>query len=258
MNSALQDSSNIAWKIALVLKSASPQNLLDSYTAERIPIIAQILHATSQLYTHMVAKPKAVENDTTRATEEDAENDKKSGLYRWRNDALQMYGINYRSSPVVVEERDPNVSTWEVEDLRAHAYAGYEGRASICAGDRAPEAPELLNEQTKEETSLLKIFGTSWHTVLIFGSEDIDPILEKVDKYPEDLVKSFTVLRPDSNCSREVGNATVLVDKQGYAHAAYQIEEEGITVVIVRPDLFIGAVVKGAEGVERYFGKVYA
>jgi len=44
------------WKMALVLKGLSSPALLTSYNAERLPIIAQMLHATNALYTHTVAK----------------------------------------------------------------------------------------------------------------------------------------------------------------------------------------------------------
>ena len=35
MNTGIQDSYNLAWKLALVLKGSSPESLLDSYNAER-------------------------------------------------------------------------------------------------------------------------------------------------------------------------------------------------------------------------------
>ncbi|KAF9935337.1 hypothetical protein FBU30_003127 [Linnemannia zychae] len=43
MNCGLQDSYNLAWKIALVLNGTAPQSLLDSYSEERIPIADEII-----------------------------------------------------------------------------------------------------------------------------------------------------------------------------------------------------------------------
>lgn len=43
MNTGLQDSYNLAWKIALVLNGTAPQSLLDSYNEERIPIADEII-----------------------------------------------------------------------------------------------------------------------------------------------------------------------------------------------------------------------
>ncbi|KAI5982021.1 FAD-binding monooxygenase [Pisolithus marmoratus] len=40
-NSGIQDAFNIAWKIALAYKGLSPASLLDTYTAERLPVITE-------------------------------------------------------------------------------------------------------------------------------------------------------------------------------------------------------------------------
>jgi len=46
-NGGVQDADNLAWKLALVLKGAAPDRLLDSYDAERIPAADEnILHST--------------------------------------------------------------------------------------------------------------------------------------------------------------------------------------------------------------------
>ena len=46
-NSGIQDIDNLVWKLALVLKGAAPERLLDSYDAERIPATDEnILHST--------------------------------------------------------------------------------------------------------------------------------------------------------------------------------------------------------------------
>ncbi|WP_332839845.1 FAD-dependent monooxygenase [Methylobacterium sp. Leaf118] len=46
MNTGIQDAYNLAWKLALVLKGASPDSLLDSYEAERRPIGADVVART--------------------------------------------------------------------------------------------------------------------------------------------------------------------------------------------------------------------
>jgi 2-polyprenyl-6-methoxyphenol hydroxylase-like FAD-dependent oxidoreductase len=42
MNTGMQDSYNLGWKLALVATGAAPQTLLDSYEAERRPIAQAI------------------------------------------------------------------------------------------------------------------------------------------------------------------------------------------------------------------------
>ncbi|KAG0292295.1 hypothetical protein BGZ97_005632 [Linnemannia gamsii] len=43
MNTGIQDSYNLAWKIAMVLNGTAPQTILDSYNEERIPIAEEII-----------------------------------------------------------------------------------------------------------------------------------------------------------------------------------------------------------------------
>ncbi|NGX61694.1 MAG: Pentachlorophenol 4-monooxygenase [Chlamydiae bacterium] len=49
MNTSIQDAWNLAWKLALVAKGASPPTLLESYTEERLPIALALLKKTSLL-----------------------------------------------------------------------------------------------------------------------------------------------------------------------------------------------------------------
>ncbi|PXW51292.1 FAD-dependent monooxygenase [Methylobacterium sp. B4] len=46
MNTGIQDAYNLAWKLALVLKGASPGSLLDSYENERRPVGAEVIART--------------------------------------------------------------------------------------------------------------------------------------------------------------------------------------------------------------------
>lgn len=48
MNTGIQDASNLAWKVANVLRGA-PEELLDTYEQERLPVAAQVLDVSSKL-----------------------------------------------------------------------------------------------------------------------------------------------------------------------------------------------------------------
>ncbi|KAF8547274.1 hypothetical protein OG21DRAFT_1490376 [Imleria badia] len=54
LNSSVQDAFNLAWKVALVYKGKglSPVTFLDSYTKERLPVIAEMLNITGILNEH--------------------------------------------------------------------------------------------------------------------------------------------------------------------------------------------------------------
>ncbi|WP_024874699.1 FAD-dependent monooxygenase [Saccharomonospora piscinae] len=47
MNTGLGDAENLAWKLALVVRGSAAEPLLDTYTAERRPLAAEVLRATT-------------------------------------------------------------------------------------------------------------------------------------------------------------------------------------------------------------------
>ncbi|KAJ7484686.1 FAD binding domain-containing protein [Mycena latifolia] len=49
-NTAMQDSFNLAWKLALVLKNVADISLLSTYETERLPVIAEMLGLSSALH----------------------------------------------------------------------------------------------------------------------------------------------------------------------------------------------------------------
>jgi 2-polyprenyl-6-methoxyphenol hydroxylase-like FAD-dependent oxidoreductase len=53
LNTGLQDATNLAWKLALVLRGAAEETLLDTYTAERRPVAEQILAKTTMQDTRL-------------------------------------------------------------------------------------------------------------------------------------------------------------------------------------------------------------
>ncbi len=153
-----------------------------------------------------------------------------------------MYGINYRYSSIVLEERDTELQ--DAEDVLAHAYSGYEGRGSLRAGDRAPDTP-------LGETPLFSLFKSTVHTVLVFSkwSADLEASLKTL---PSAAVQRFVIT--DANKPLEDVLCSLIVrDTRG---KAYMVEEGSPAIVIVRPDSFIGAIVTDAEGVQRYFSKI--
>ncbi|KAH7890340.1 hypothetical protein F5I97DRAFT_1972023 [Phlebopus sp. FC_14] len=87
LNTSVQDALNIAWKIALVYKGLSSPELLETYSAERIPVITEMLGLTTELL-----------NKATRSDQSSMQD----ALTRGKR--LYMLGVNYRHSPIVVDE----------------------------------------------------------------------------------------------------------------------------------------------------------
>ncbi|EED83918.1 hypothetical monooxygenase [Postia placenta Mad-698-R] len=246
MNSSVQDALNLGWKLALVEREFAPQSLLDTYTEERLPVIAHMLKQTTNLF-KTTRNPAAHGGDASQA---------------WtRPRDMKMLGVNYRWSSIVLNERHPQ----EVTEKDKHLLDAYGADASggLHAGDRAPDAPGLaLVEEGNvgsETTSLFRIFSSTRHTVLIFSSDgdEIAAVLKSVQRLSSRLVRAVIVVPRGLAGLPIVSSADgVYVDRDGHGYTGYGAGHEGITVAVVRPDGVVGALVSGATGLEAYFRSV--
>ncbi|KAK0214864.1 FAD binding domain-containing protein [Armillaria fumosa] len=228
LNSGIQDAVNLAWKLTLVQKGLAPQSLLDSYSQERIPVIATMLDKTSELHKKIFAPG--------------------GGQAGWaRGFELRQLGVNYRSSPIVVDE-----APVKGEELVDPYRSGDDG--TVRGGDRAPDAPGLIFvDDLKRETSLFDIFGSSYHTVLVF-SEDNTAVLDALKIYTAGIIKSVVIL-PKKPTGAILADY-VLVDGDGYAYKHYNMVEKLTKIVVVRPDRMIGGLVRGVDGLKQYFNRI--
>ncbi|KAI5982313.1 FAD binding domain-containing protein [Pisolithus albus] len=291
LNSSVQDAFNIAWKIALVYKGFSPASLLDTYTAERLPVIAEMLGFTTKMH-KLMFDASSVEHTAQPTADDDGKSkDTKTNLERGlrRESNVYMLGVNYRSSPIVVDEFTP-----ATEAPAAHGAYGDIQEGVLRAGDRAPDAPGLVSIITPNHaphlissgsqpavssssgmagsTRMFDIFGSTHHTVIIFAPALAVPAVRSIlvtlqRVVPKELVTRVVVLpgsasEPDSRletCSEgdQATEAEVLVDHAGHAYRGYIVESQEVKVVVVRPDGVVGAIVRGVTGLEQYFEGVF-
>ncbi|KAH9834127.1 monooxygenase [Rhodofomes roseus] len=238
-NSGVQDAFNLAWKLVLVEKGLAAPTLLASYTAERVPVIAEVLRRTTNIHD----KTQVMGNDGR-------------GLDAWdRGGSLKMLGINYRWSSIVLDERNPYMAEAPQDPY------GVEAGDMVRAGDRAPDAPGLVPIEGGE-TSLFKIFGPTCHTVLLFAgndsAEEVRRVLTKLKGYPEDAVRSV-VIYPRGALPEVIDDADLVVfDSEQHAYVGYCCSDDDLTIAIVRPDGIVGGIVFGAPGLRRYFRAVFS
>lgn len=243
---------NLGWKIALVERNVAAPALLSTYTEERLPVIAAMLRTTTAILDKTVGTMKS----------------DGSGSAAWdRGGVLKQLGVNYRWSSIVIDER--------ATDGAAHGYTtkqpvdpyGANEGNGVQAGDRAPDAPGLVDVthgdkmDANKPTSLFRIFGPSYHTVLVFAGhfDQVAPFLERLQQYPQYAVRSAIIYVADAAAFPSAeGVNLVLVDQEGHAYAGYNCAANDLTVVIVRPDGIIGGIVFGLDGLERYFKGVFS
>ncbi|KAH7930838.1 hypothetical protein BV22DRAFT_1124600 [Leucogyrophana mollusca] len=231
LNSSVQDAFNLSWKIALVQKGLSPASLLSTYTAERLPVIAEMLELTTALLDKTVGRMEATAETVLT-----------------RGQKLYMLGVNYRYSPIVVDE---------FSDAGPVDAYGLVQEGVLVAGDRAPDAPKLIRSDG-EASRLFDVFRPAYHTVLIFApdSASADPLLSALSRY-ESSVLRLTVVLPTSAARSSTAADLTLVDEGGYAYGGYLVKEGETRVVVVRPDGVVGAIVSGVQGLEKYFGLIF-
>ncbi|KAG2153642.1 FAD binding domain-containing protein [Suillus bovinus] len=232
LNSGVQDAFNLGWKLALVEKGLAEKSLLETYNAERLPVISEMLEMTTTILNNAI---------------------KAGNIAITRGPILTMLGINCRFSDIVLDE-------FAVPGKPINAY-GVLDEGQLEAGDRAPDAPNLVQVGGGESDvkTLFSLYRPWYHTVLVFAPSHADAtlILGALEEYDTSIVQSAVVL-PSSATGATVASCAdvVLVDQEGHAYSAYLVEASQTRVFVIRPDGVVGAIVHGAEGVKKYFSKI--
>ncbi|ESK88847.1 putative monooxygenase [Moniliophthora roreri MCA 2997] len=240
LNSGVQDAINLAWKLALVHRRIAPLSLLISYTSERLPVIAYMLDMTTKLLDKTF---NGARNMNTINVE---------GFVRGFE--TRQLGVNYRGSPLFIDERHQPTEGEVVDPYRS----GVDG--TVRAGDRAPAAHGLVGKDGAE-TTLLDVFSPSKHTVLVFADEGPNALKETLEAarsvFPDGTAQ-YAVIHPAGTEVPEVQAEYVFVDKEGFAFKHYKVEKgDKCRIFLIRPDGYIGAILQGTEGLHRYGSVVF-
>ena len=220
-----------------MIKGLSPPSLLETYTEERLPIIAEMLKLTTFLLEKNIAADRDVQGTS------------------WeRGHEYYQLGVNYRGSRITLSE----ISSRPVE---ANPYGDMNVEA-LQSGDRAPDAPGLqpLGSSSDPTLRLFDIFRPHYHTVLIFANNSMQaaPILTELEMLPKGIVHSLLLFPSEGSYdSNDHGVDRVVIDERGHAYDAYGIKKGQLAVVIVRPDAVVGAIVRDVGGLRRYFGMIF-
>ena len=252
---------NLGWKIALAVKGRASSALLKSFDNERIPVIAEMLNITTELYklTFSPDTISAIQSASDISSNDEKESSMNRAFFRGRK--LWQLDVNYRWSDIVFDERFEN----DKHNVAKNAY-GSAGQ-DVRAGDRAPDAPGLSCIRSKTDfqpTRLFDIYSPSKHTAFIFDGRvdksDSYPLIQATGTLPAETFQKVYIIPSTSNLGVDdaPGNADyVLKDEQGYAFKHFGLSEQGTSVVIVRPDAMVGAFALTEGGVEQYVSAVF-
>lgn len=220
MNTGIQDSINLGWKIGRVLRHEANDDLLDTYNEERRPVGERLLNGTDKFFDFMTTRNR---------------------LYIWlRNRFCEYLVPRVMSSRARRAERFRFISQLAIRYRKSSIVStddSYKGKVNIKGGNRAPDGP-INNEKANHLLGLLK--GPGHHLLLFSGmgtsTLGVKALMAKEQAYNDTKGGSWvTTHRITSEMSEDSA-----VDMQGILHERYGFVEPGF--VLVRPDGYIAAI----------------
>ena len=138
MNTGMQDMINLAWKMAMVMKGQAKPELLDTYSAERVPVIRNVLTKTEGLTAAIGSENRLFRSIFNHVMPWVASLD---AVQRNSSERMSQLGLNYEGSPLAVSDGHPG---------------------HLKPGDRMPDlAVRALNVQgsADQKTEATTLFG---------------------------------------------------------------------------------------------------
>ena len=231
-----------------------------------------MLSMTTSLFNALSKTDREMQEAFKKAKEEGIiSKEAKEGEMWMRGWKLTQLDINYRHSPILVDElaeteteagKEGEKEMQKEKKISAYGTEGHD----IRAGDRAPEAANLqvLTGPTYT-TRMFDIIVPTHHTILIFSTAEesetqafIDSLQNSLTTLSPDLARTYLVLPRAHPALSHIyaGVDFVVKDTDLHAFQNYGIKEGSTAIVIVRPDAYVGAIVKGSEGITKYFSPI--
>jgi 2-polyprenyl-6-methoxyphenol hydroxylase-like FAD-dependent oxidoreductase len=235
MNTGMQDSYNLGWKLALVATGAAPETLLDSYAAERRPV-AQAIAASGDDAEARAARPQAAARQALIQFLADPQN-------RWLAAMAEAeIAFGYDQSPIVDDlVPDPQAA-------RATPIGFRVGDAGpLEAQDRTLRLHELI---TAPGHTLLLLLGEPTCTALDHGFGLASAAVRRYGAH----LRAYLVTR--AVVTAEDPSGMLLCDPAGALHA--RLGADRPCLCLVRPDGYLGlrAEPPSLEALQRHLQRI--
>jgi 3-(3-hydroxy-phenyl)propionate hydroxylase len=219
MNTGVQDSINLGWKLAAVIKKQAPEQILETYSAERVADARQIcVEATRS--TRMMAPPTRGHRILQQAVLSLAlDHEWVRDLLHWRT----SHPIDYAESPL---------------NLRDATDAVFSGGPALGA----PARNARLDPANRKAGWLLDHFGPAFQ-VLVFGA-DAGLLKEAIDdveilRSRGIAVRLLSIRRQARSSAAQPGVDVALCDPEGHVSGLWGCDDAA--VYVVRPDQHVCA-----------------
>jgi hypothetical protein len=204
MNTGIQDMVNLAWKLALVMTEQAPEALLDTYEAERLPVVRNVLEKTGMITDVMSSRRPMVRRLLRRLAPRIGRSRMVQKIVPFR---ISQLAVAYRRSPMSTQR-------------------GRVGR--LHAGDRVPDLP--IHSRTAhggewQERSLFEVLDPGRFTLLVVHAADADGLDWCGAVRPWPVVRVVGIAPPSSS-----GDLARFTRTFGRTRS----------VVLVRPDGYVG------------------
>jgi 2-polyprenyl-6-methoxyphenol hydroxylase-like FAD-dependent oxidoreductase len=218
MNTGIQDMINLSWKLAMVVNGKAPPALLDSYEADRLPIMRGVLFRTDKL-TNVIG----TENPVMRTLFNHLGSFIGGAEFVQENatTGMSQIALNYRNS-----------------SLSEH----YGHGGSLRAGDRVPDMNVRLRSDSRwVETTLLSVLDPSHLTLVaaVPNGTTLPPDLKA--SVPEGRFRQIAADAKDAAPFEKTfgkGGSAVLVRPDGYAGLTSPISAAADHVAAYRRNWF--------------------
>ncbi len=232
MNTGIQDSYNLAWKLALVLKGESPDSLLDSYNTERHRVGEGVVGLTD-----MATKMIGLHNPVLAAVRNKLIGtlSKLDPVQEKLLTTLSQIEINYRESPIVLER-------WYQPDS-IEGFHGY--RRDLEAGERVKDYA-LLSLDGSGGAQLYDLLKEVRHKLLLFTGarpedmefDELRKIYRSIKAEYGDMIAVHTIAGTNALPPDFIKTNSLWMDKDLVMHRDFGAAKSSL--YLIRPDGYIG------------------
>jgi len=214
MNTGLQDTYNLAWKLALVIKGKAKPALLNSYQLERYPVVNNIVDQTERL-TKMALFDKAFLSKLRKFSSKFLHNE--AVLSKKIGTQITQLDIRYKESPAI----------------------SYDESTSAKSPRQGEHAPDVIIDSSKRLYDYLR---NMLHNILLFTGPGPSAKKNELDKLKQlqkllnqiysQQIKIYIITNEEL---KDMDN--VILDVNNSIHDRYNIKHPSI--YIIRPDGYI-------------------
>ena len=242
MNTGIQDAYNLAWKLGLVASGAAGDALLDSYSDERRPVVADVVRGsdlTTRVVTLRSHVGEQIRNHLATVLSEF------EFVRRRISRGMSELRVGYRHSPIVSEDRASLARAFWPRGHGPGVVAYLDFGAAPHPGDRAPDV-DLHPPDHHGPRRLFEVLHGTRHTLLLFEgasrSDDAQGRIEALsnlvrERYPR-LIDVYLVVPTDTTLEALPTGVTPLSDTAGLLHHRFGAMTD--CLYLVRPDGYVG------------------